>query len=95
VLAEKLAESPALAGEAFNFSNETRLSVRELVDRILVLMGSNLAPVMMNEATNEIPNQYLDAGKARSLLGWRPSFSLDEGLARTIAWYRDHLGSLS
>jgi CDP-glucose 4,6-dehydratase len=50
---------------------------------------------MMNEATNEIPNQYLDAGKARSLLGWRPAFSLDEGLTRTIAWYRDHLGSLS
>jgi CDP-glucose 4,6-dehydratase len=94
-LAEKLAGNPALSGEAFNFSNETRLPVRELVDRILSRMGSNLIPVMMNEATNEIPNQYLDAGKARSLLGWRPAFSLDEGLTRTIAWYRNHLGSLS
>ena len=95
VLAEKLAENPALAGEAFNFSNETRLSARALVDRILTLMGSSLAPVVLNEATNEIVNQYLDAGKARSLLGWRPVFSLDEGLTRTIAWYHDHLGRLS
>lgn len=95
VLAEKLAENPALAGEAFNFSNETRLSARALVDRILTLMGSSLAPVVLNEATNEIVNQYLDAGKARSLLGWRPAFSLDEGLTRTIAWYHDHLGRLS
>jgi len=94
-LAEKLAENPALSGEAFNFSNETRLSVRELADRILAQMGSSLVPIMMNEATNEIPNQYLDAGKARSLLGWRPAFSLDEGLTRTIAWYRDHLGRRS
>jgi CDP-glucose 4,6-dehydratase len=91
VLAEKLAENPALVGEAFNFSNETRLSARALVDRILTLMGSNLLPVVLNEATNEISNQYLDAGKARSLLGWRSAFSLDEGLTRTIAWYRDHL----
>lgn len=95
VLAEKLAENPALAGEAFNFSNETRLSARALVDRILTLMGSSLAPVVLNEATNEIVNQYLDAGKARSLLDWRPAFSLDEGLTRTIAWYHDHLGRLS
>jgi CDP-glucose 4,6-dehydratase len=91
VLTEKFGENPALAGEAFNFSNETRLSVRALVDRILTLMSSNLAPVVLNEATNEIPNQYLDAGKARTLLGWRPTFGLDEGLTRTIAWYRDHL----
>lgn len=95
VLAEKLEENPALAGEAFNFSNETRLSVRELVDRILALMGSNLAPVVLNEATYEIPNQYLDAGKARSLLGWCPAFSLDEGLTRTIAWYRNCLNRTS
>lgn len=90
-LAEKLAEIPALAGEAFNFSNETRLSARSLVDHILRLMGSKLDPIVLNEATNEIPNQYLDAGKARTQLGWRPAFGLDEGLSRTIAWYRKHL----
>lgn len=95
VLAEELAKNPALAGEAFNFSNENRLSTRALVDRILALMGSDLVPVVLNEATNEIPRQYLDATKARRVLGWHPAFGLDEGLKRTISWYRDHLSRAS
>ena len=90
-LAEHLAENSALAGEAVNFSNETQLTVRALVDRILRLMGSDFEPVVLGEATNEIAHQHLDAGKARRLLGWHPVFGLDEGLKRTIAWYRGHL----
>ena len=91
VLAEQLAAQPSLTGEAFNFSNDTPLAVRQTVDRILALMGSDLTPVVLNEATSEIPRQYLDSAKARRVLGWRPAFDLDEGLKRTIAWYRDHL----
>ncbi len=91
VLAEQLAKNPALAGEAFNFSNETQLTVRALVDHIVVLMGSGLTPVVLNEATHEIASQHLDAGKARRMLGWCPVFGLDEGLKRTIAWYRERL----
>jgi CDP-glucose 4,6-dehydratase len=90
-LAERLAEDPGLAGEAFNFSNETRLTVLELVERICDLMGSSLTPIVLAEASGEIPRQYLDASKARRALGWQPLFGLDEGLKRTIAWYREHL----
>lgn len=89
VLAEKLAERPELAGEAFNFSNETQVTVLELVQLILELMGSELEPDVRNEATNEIRDQYLSAEKARRELGWHPLYSLDEGLRRTIDWYRD------
>ena len=64
----------------------------ELADKILGLMGSDLRPEVRNEATNEIRNQYLSADKARELLDWKPLFTLDEGLERTIAWYRDALG---
>jgi len=90
-LAEQLAADPTLAGEAFNFSTETPLAVRALVDRILELMGSKLVPVVLNEARNEILSQHLDASKARKLLGWRPLYGLDEGLRRTSSWYREHL----
>ncbi len=89
LLAEKLAENRRLIGEAFNFSNETPLSVIRLVERILSLMDSNLKPVILNETTNEIREQYLSATKARRVLGWRPVFDLDEGLKRTIAWYKE------
>jgi CDP-glucose 4,6-dehydratase len=91
-LAEALAADPTLAGEAFNFSNELRLTVCELVQRILLRMGSDLTPDIRNEASNEIRVQYLSAAKAREQLGWRPEFTLDQGLDATIAWYKEFLG---
>jgi CDP-glucose 4,6-dehydratase len=93
LLAEKLGTDPALKGHAFNFSNETQVTVSELVECILKLMDSNLEPDVRNEATNEIRHQYLSAAKARATLGWQPLFSLDEGLQLTIAWYTEFLGA--
>ena len=90
-LAEHLARNEKLRGEAFNFSNENQVTVRELVDRILKMMGSSLKPEVLNETSNEIRHQYLSAEKARRLLGWRPQFTLDSGLERTIGWYRQFL----
>jgi CDP-glucose 4,6-dehydratase len=91
LLAERLAADRSLAGEAFNFSNEIQLSVSEMVGKILKAMGSRLKPVIKNEATNEIHKQYLDASRASKVLGWSPMFTLDEGLDKTISWYRDFL----
>lgn len=92
LLAEKMAIHPELHGQAFNFSNESQVTVLELADKILGLMDSNLRPEVLNHATNEIRDQYLCADKARELLDWKPLFTLDEGLERTITWYRDALG---
>ena len=89
LLAEKLADNSDLSGQAFNFSNETPMSVIDLVERILLLMESSLKPAIRNEASNEIRQQYLSATKARQLLGWQPSFKLDDGLKRTISWYKE------
>lgn len=91
LLAEQLAHRPELRGEAFNFSNEIQITVLELVQRILTLMSSNLEPDVRNEASNEIRRQYLSAAKAREMLGWQSLFTLDEGLQRTLAWYRTFL----
>ncbi len=88
LLAERLAQDPSLQGQAFNFSNGTPVTVTDLVTRILRMMGSRLTPEVRNEAPNEIKSQFLDATKARTVLGWHPAFSLDAGLRRTIDWYR-------
>jgi len=88
LLLEQLAARPGLRGEAFNFSNEVRISVLELAEKILAMMGSNLEPDVRNEASNEIKRQYLDATKARAMLNWSPSFTLETGLLSTIEWYR-------
>ena len=50
-------------------------------------MGSNLEPDVRNEASNEISDQYLDAAKARTMLGWSPAFTFDAGLRATVDWY--------
>ena len=91
LLAERLAADRTLAGTAFNFSNEAQVSVLDLVRTILDLMESNLEPDVRNEATGEIRRQYLSASRAREVLGWKPRFSLREGLTRTIEWYRRRL----
>lgn len=93
LLAERLASNPALRGQAFNFSNESQISVLELVNLILRKMNSPLRPEVRNEASNEIRHQYLSAEHARTVLNWKPQFTLDEGLDRTIAWYREFLGA--
>lgn len=92
MLAEKMAEHKELAGEAFNFSNEIQVSVLELAKFILSLVArEDLELDVRNEARHEIAHQYLDATKARSVLGWKPRYNLEEGLTRTILWYRDFL----
>lgn len=92
-LAQAMDQNPALRGEVFNFSNEEPLTVLEIVQRILRVMESDLPPDIRNEASGEILRQHLSAAKARTTLQWSPRYSLDEGLRRTIDWYRDFLSA--
>jgi len=91
LLAERLADDPALGGRAFNFSAARPLAVREMAERILELTDPELELTIADSARNEIPNQHLDASRARRQLGWEPRYGLDEALEKTIDWYRDWL----
>ena len=94
LLAERAAGDVAVHGEAFNFSNHEPVTVLEVVERILLACGRpDLRPEILGTATNEIPEQYLNAGKARQVLGWSPRVDLDEGLGRTVRWYRSFLAN--
>lgn len=93
LLAEQLAAFSALRGKAFNFSNESQISVLEMVELILKKMKSSLRPEILNQASNEIRHQFLSAERARTMLNWHPQFTLDAGLDRTLAWYREFLGA--
>jgi CDP-glucose 4,6-dehydratase len=90
-LAECLARRPEVAGQAFNFSTETQVSVLDLVNQILHFMDSSLQPEVRGEASNEIRDQYLSAAKARRMLAWKPLYTLEQGLKETITWYRNYL----
>lgn len=92
--AAALLKNSQLAGKAFNFGNNHPLSVLELVQKMLQVGGKEeLQPVVLGEANNEILEQYLDSSLAQQELGWKPQFSLEEGLTRTLKWYRQHLAN--
>lgn len=93
-LAEKMGDS-GIHGEAFNFSNELQVPVLEIVQRILKVMSrEDLTPVVLNRAQHEIRHQYLSSEKARRILDWKPKFTLDDGLHRTVTWYRNYFQSM-
>lgn len=82
-----------VAGEAFNFSSGEKLTVLAVVEKILEAMGSDLTPEILGTSRNEIQDQYLSIDKARSVLGWEPATSFDEGIRKTIEWYRRNIFS--
>jgi len=89
MLAEALLQGRGM-GQAYNFSNELQVTVLKMVDLIGRLMGrTNLPPLVLNDAPNEIPHQYLSAEKARTQLGWKAQYTLEEGLRDTIEWYEE------
>jgi CDP-glucose 4,6-dehydratase len=91
LLAEKM-DDKSIHGEAFNFSNEIPMTVLEITQLLLKLMNrEDLQPKILNEVKGEIKNQYLSAQKARNILGWKPRYTLEEGLKETIKWYQEFI----
>ena len=90
-LAERIEDT---RGEAFNAGHGEPVRVLDLVRLIVRLAGRpDLEPEILGAGTpaGEIDRQWLDASKAKRVLGWEPRVGLDEGLRRTIGWYRDAL----
>ncbi|MCK4423419.1 MAG: GDP-mannose 4,6-dehydratase [Candidatus Omnitrophica bacterium] len=87
LLAEKL-QKLKLEGEAFNFSNEKPLSVINLVKKIYQIADKKPSYRILGEAKYEIKHQYLSSQRAKEILGWEPKYNLEEGLKRTINWYK-------
>ncbi|MEE8392136.1 MAG: GDP-mannose 4,6-dehydratase [Anaerolineae bacterium] len=90
-LAEHLDE-PEVRGGAFNFGMDDPRSVLETVQAIIAVSDHpELEPVVLADAPNEIPAQYLSSDKAHHALGWSPRYALEEGLRETLEWYREFL----
>jgi CDP-glucose 4,6-dehydratase len=91
-LAERLCDG--IAGEAFNFALDRRVTVLEMTTHIRRLLGrDDLEPIIRNGARCEIKDQYLDSTKARRVLDWQPRYDLEGGLNAAIHWYRDYFGA--
>jgi CDP-glucose 4,6-dehydratase len=75
----------------FNFSYGTPCSVLDMVETIGILMQNMKPPTILNEASNEIQEQYLDSSKAMRFLAWQPKWSMHKALEETIEWYKENL----
>jgi CDP-glucose 4,6-dehydratase len=83
-------------GEAFNAGGGSPHRVLDVVRLICRLAGTDVEPDVRGAGTpaGELDRQWVDASKLRSLTGWEPKVELEEGLRRTIEWYREHPGVL-
>ncbi len=90
VLAQNL-QKKEVKGQAFNFGTETPVTAVDLFKKTAKLFGKpNAKYRILNQSKNEIPKQFLSTKKAKNLLGWKPAYSLDEGLKETIDWYKNY-----
>jgi len=80
------------AGEAFNAGGGRPWPVREIVTKICEIAGVDVEPDIRGTGAprGEIDRQYVDTSKILESCGWRPEVDLDEGIRRTVGWYRDH-----
>lgn len=85
-------DDPALKGEAFNFGMDQPKTVLQIVQAIIAASDyPEIEPIILDEAPNEIQEQYLSSEKAGRVLGWEPTFTLEQALRETLAWYKAFL----
>ena len=79
-------------GEAFNGGGGEPRRVLDVIELICRLAGAAVVPEIRGDGVphGEIDRQWVDSTRLRELTGWRPSVPLEEGLRRTIEWYREH-----
>jgi len=78
-------------GETVNLGWGTPVSVNDIVKELNAILGTAIAPVHAQARAGEIQRIYLDATRAKSVLGWEPTVTFADGLARTVAWYQKSL----
>ncbi len=82
-----------LAGEVVNVATGTDISVSEIADAVLDVLGKPAAlKTFVDERPGQVDRHIGSTEKAERLLGWRARTTFEEGLARTVEWYRDNEG---
>jgi nucleoside-diphosphate-sugar epimerase len=81
--------APGASGEIINVATGGRISLKQLFETVKRKVGSQLEPIYSEPRAGDVRDSQADIGKAERLLGYTPSVSFDDGLGRTVAWYRE------
>jgi UDP-glucose 4-epimerase len=84
------AEAPQAIGEVLNIACGQTSTLNQLVAWINQLLGTNLSPIYEPPRAADIRHSYAAVRKAEALLGYRPTLEVQEGLRRTVEWFRRH-----
>jgi len=91
----KVAEAENVLGEEVNLGNDNTIRIGDLANKIFEIIGKtpnvSLDPQRIRPNKSEVMKLWASNQKAKSLIGWEPRISLDEGLALTIEWISKHL----
>jgi len=80
--------APRAAGETINLAGGGRIVINDLVAQLNAILSTNLRPTHVDERPGDIKHSRADIAKARDLLGFETIISFEEGLRRTVDWYR-------
>jgi nucleoside-diphosphate-sugar epimerase len=81
-------EAEGASGEVINVATGGRISLNQLFSTMRDLTGAKVTPQYVDERTGDVRDSQADIAKAKRILGYEPRVSFEEGLARTVAWYR-------
>jgi nucleoside-diphosphate-sugar epimerase len=82
-------EAPQASGEVINVAMGVQTSLNQLLQVMNRALGTDLGAIYKEPRAGDVRDSLADISKAKTLLGYVPSVGLEEGLTRTIAWYRD------
>lgn len=91
IRAAELLHKKNLTGEAFNLAAGRALTVLQVIQMLERVLGKKIKRNILGQGSHEIRDQYLNASKAKRILGWQPRYSHHEGFQKTAEWYRAFL----
>ncbi len=77
------------SGEVINVATAGRISLNQLFRTVRDLTGANVEPIYAEPRAGDVKDSQADISKAKRILGYEPSVSFEDGLDRTVAWFRE------
>ena len=84
----RAAETPGVGGQVFNVATNSRISLNELLATLKKIFGSNVEPIYKESRQGDVRDSQADISKAARMLGYKPTVGLEEGLRKTVEWYK-------
>jgi nucleoside-diphosphate-sugar epimerase len=85
----RAAETPGVGGEVFNVATSSRTSLNQLLATLKKIFGSNVEPIYREARAGDVRDSQADISKAQQMLGYHPTVGLEEGLRKTVDWFRN------